>query len=159
VETPSPLEGFLGHRPELLDLYQRFYASVWEDSGLDPGLLELCRLRIAAIHQCQEETSLHYEIRGLTPSKIADLDSWRDSSAYSAAERAALTLAEQMPWEHHTIHDDDVARAREQIGTAGTVALVIALALFDGRCRLRLAFGLPGAETPVPAPSATGPLH
>jgi alkylhydroperoxidase family enzyme len=159
AEPPSAFEGFLAERPELLQLYRSFYASLWDHAPIDPALLEICRLRIAALHGCDSELGLAYAGSNVTAGQVANLDSWETSNQFGPVERAALRLAERMPWNHHDITDSEVADACQHLGEPATVALIVALALFDARCRLRLAFDIDAPASEVPAPSAAGPLY
>lgn len=160
ADAPSPFESLLGHRPELLALYKDFYGRLWDEALLPATLLELCRLRIAALHGCAAEAAVRHVQANVGAAQLAALDRWSDADLFTPAERAALAIAEKMPWHHHDISDEDVARAREQLGNAGVVALLTAVSLFDATCRLRLAFDLPAVSATVAAPcSASGTLH
>lgn len=151
-------DAVLGLRPELRDLFRRFYATPWDDSLLPRSLLELCRLRVAAIHDCQGELSIRDPQAGLSAEQLAALDSWQDLSAFSPLERAALAIAEKMPWQHHAIEDADFAELRQHLDEPATVALTVALALFDANCRLRIVLDVaPAAATTAPA--AANALH
>lgn len=159
-DGPTPFEGVLGLRPELLQLYRTFYATLWDHNLVPPNLLELCRLHIAGIHGCEAERAIHHLHAGVTGQQIAALDSWRDAACFSPAERAALAFAEKIPWQHHGVTDDDVAALREHLTDAEVVALTVAAAVFDTNCRLRLVFGIEplamAAEVPA---SAHGVLY
>lgn len=156
----TPFEDLLGARPELLRLYRAFYGTLWDRALAPPALLELCRLRIAMLHDCEAELVVRQPGAGVTEAQIAALAGWQTSDRFSAAERAALTLAEKMPWQHHEISDAEVAALRDALGDPGVVAVMVALALFDANCRLKLAFNVPAQPAAVAAPaSATGPLY
>lgn len=156
----SPYEGVLGLRPELLRLYRAFYGALWEDRLLPPRLLELCRLRIAMLHDCEAEFAIRQSESGVGRNDIDDLARWETSARFDAGEHAALALAEKIPWQHHDISDDELADVRGHFGQSGAVALTVALALFDTNCRLRLAFGLEALPLSVEAPARPGgPLY
>lgn len=162
----TPFEAAFGLRPNLFDDFRRFYALFWEARVLDPVLLELCRLRVAQIHGCEPELRLRYQPAldaGLSEEKIAALRDASHSPLYSEAERACIGFAELFAIDPHAIADADAARVVAALGEAGTVALVEALALFDGFARFRLMLGVeaPGASrVVVPAPSAAaGPVY
>jgi alkylhydroperoxidase family enzyme len=65
-----------------------------------------------------------------------------DASPFDAQGRAALALADALPYNHHQVTDDEVARVRAVLGEAGTVALLTAIAFFDVECRLRRVLGV-----------------
>lgn len=151
-------EGLLAHRPELLALYKRFYGTFWDDALLPRPLLELCRRRIAQLHGCEAELAVVDVASGVTAEQLAAVDAWEAAPCFSAAERAALAVAEKMPWAHHAISDDDHAELGRHFTEPQVVALTVALALFDANCRLRLVFELAPSSTTA-APSAAEPLH
>ncbi|MCC6382864.1 MAG: carboxymuconolactone decarboxylase family protein [Dehalococcoidia bacterium] len=157
ASTPE-FDAVLGLRPELRDLFRRFYATPWDDDLLPRSVLELCRLRVAGVHDCAAELAIQDPEAGLTPEKRAALAHWQDSHAFSPLERAALAIAEKMPWQHHEISDADYAELRRHLDEPATVALTVALALFDAGCRLRLVLDVAPAPAAT-APSAARPLH
>ena len=135
-------EGWLQHRPELRDLYDRFYSTVWNDQLLPRSLLELCRLRIAQLHECEAELARRDLESGLSAEQYAALDHWERATCFAPVETAALRIADGYPWAHHAISDEDYRAVREHLSEPETVALTVALALFDATCRLRLVFEL-----------------
>ena len=150
-------------RPNLFEDFRSFYALFWQKRLVDPVLLELCRLRIAQLHGCESELRVRYQPAvdaGLTEEKIAALPDAADSSLYGEAERACIALAELFAMDPHAITDADAARVTAVLGDAGTVALVEALAMFDGFARFRLMLGVeaPDAKVVAPAPG-DGPLY
>lgn len=153
-----PFEAWLSHRPELRDLYKRFYGAIWDEGLLPRSMVELCRLRIAQLHDCEAELAVRDPGAGLTEAQLAELDWWERSHLFSASEKAALALAEKMPWAHHQITDEDYAVVRTFLSESETVALTVALALFDANCRLRLVFDVEPSPAGAVA-SAAGPLH
>lgn len=150
----TPLEGLLARRPELLIRYKAFYSALWDEGLVPRRVLELCRLRIAAIHDCAAEWAVRDAGAALGSSEAAALKRG-DFAAFTASEQTALAIAEQFPFQHHAVSDADVAAAAEVFSEAGTVALMVALAFFDATCRWKLAFDL--EERPVELSSP--PLH
>lgn len=146
LPAATVLDGVLAHRDPLARRFRAFYAHLWDATRVPTRTLELCRLRIAAIHDC--ETAWR-ERRADVPLADAELDDlWRGEFArFSRDERAALAVAERMPFAHHDIGDTDVAAARASLGEAGTVALLTAIAFFDVTCRWQLVFGGDPTET------------
>jgi AhpD family alkylhydroperoxidase len=69
------------------------------DAGLDRTLVELVNIRVSQINGCAY--CLHVHVRdalsaGETSQRIAVLPAWRDTTLFTDAERAALTLAESL---------------------------------------------------------------
>jgi alkylhydroperoxidase family enzyme len=139
-------------RGDLHEAYRQFYALFWDQRLVDPVLLEVVRLRIAALNGCNAETRLRYR-----PALDAGLDEERACEAIAGAappatsrldllERACLVLAEKFVLDVHAISDDDVAAVRDAIGEAPLVALIEAMALFDGFTRFRLILGVTASD-------------
>ena len=150
----TPLERLFAHRPELLRRYKAFYASLWEGGVLPRRVLELCRLRIAAVHGCAQEWAVRDAEAQLSAAEVAALEAG-DCTGFSPAEQAALAVAEQFPFQHHEIDDPAVAEVRAAFGAKGAVALLIALAFFDVACRWKLALAVPSQPVELDRP----PLH
>ena len=149
-----PLEGLFAHRPELLSRYKAFYSALWDEGVVPRRVLELCRLRIAAIHECAAEWAVRTADVALSDPEAAALK--RGGFApFTASEQVALAIAEQFPFQHHAVSDGEVAAAAEAFDDEGAVALMVALAFFDVTCRWKLAFDLEERPVDLDAP----PLH
>ncbi len=134
TETVTHLEL---HEP-LASRYADFLAKLNDNPELPAATLQLCRLRIAHIHACTAEIAAAQQAaakQGISES-VQNALQHADFSALSTFDVAALTLAEQVPWQHHAISDADVAAAEQAFGPAATVALLTACAFFDVNCRL-----------------------
>lgn len=167
----TPLQEVLGLRPELASLLDDYLAQAWADH--DPVVLELCRLRIAKLHGDAAQQRLRHDsamAAGLTEDKVAALADYHRSPHYSEHERACLNYAEQYVIDVHSITDDDAATVKQGMTDAEFVSFTVALGLFDGIGRLRLALGVDDASSPAPAveggatitvptPSAGHPAH
>lgn len=145
-EAATAFESALAHRPELLERYRAFYGSFWEDGLVPRRTLELCRLRIAAIHDCAAEWLVRDPQAGVQPEELVNLRSGSFTD-FAPAEQVALQLAEQLPFAHHQITDAQVGAVKDALGEPGCVSLLTALAFFDVSCRLRLALDI--AAEPV----------
>ena len=114
----------IGLRPNLAADLADFAEVFWSRALVEPVVLELCRLRVAGLHGCDAE--------------LAALAEWYRVSRFSAGERACLQVAEQFVMDPSAISDADFAAAREHLGEASMVALLEALALFDGFSRFQV---------------------
>lgn len=151
---PASFEDVLALRPELLAEYTAFYSQLWRDPSLPAGLLELARLRIAQLHDCEVQAAMRRPASGVSDEQLADLASWQRSERFSDLERAALAIAEKMPWQHHEITDAEAAALRDRIGEPAFVTFMTACALFDANCRLRIVFDVeprPSSDASAPA--------
>jgi AhpD family alkylhydroperoxidase len=142
AEGATPFERVLGLRPDLLADYRAFDALLWSGRTVDPALLDLCRLRIAGLHGCEEEL-LRVRVMGPGDRRRAHLGRWREEvEAFSARERAALALAEKFALEPHGVSDDDVAALTSRLSPAEFVALAEGLAMSDGFARFQVVLGV-----------------
>jgi AhpD family alkylhydroperoxidase len=69
------------------------------DAALDRKLVELVNTRISQINGCAYCLDVHVrdaQLAGETSQRIAVLPAWRDTTLFTDAERAALTLAESL---------------------------------------------------------------
>jgi alkylhydroperoxidase family enzyme len=137
-------------RPNLFEAFREFAAVFWEKRLVDPVLLELCRLRVAQLHEAAWPLSTRTpEAReaGLDEAKLAELAEWWRSPAFTGLERACLRFAEQFVMDAKGMNDEEARPVIEALGDAGTVAFVEALALFDGFARFCRMLGVePRAE-------------
>jgi AhpD family alkylhydroperoxidase len=127
-----------GLRPDLYAPYRDFVALFWQRRLVDPVLLELCRLRVAQLLGCGSELALRTRTAvdaGLTDAHVAALTQWPTAEAFTDAQRSALTLAEQFVIDPSGVDDELRASVRSHLSSAELVALVEALALFDGFTR------------------------
>lgn len=153
-DAPTRLEAVLSHRPELLTRFRAFYAALWSDGHVPRRVLELCRLRIAAIHGCEAEWLIRDAEVLLDTAALAALREGR-FAGFLPAEQAALAVAESLPYAHHQVTDEQVDALTRAYGAAGAVALLTALSFFDVIGRLKLAFDV----TPEPARLESPPLR
>lgn len=151
TDGAASLDAVLGRRPALLSRYKAFYGSLWRAGALPRRLLELCRLRIAAIHGCAQEWQVRDAGVELTVGEAAALEQG-DFSTFSADEQAALAVAEQFPFQHHGVSDAEMAAVQAAFAPNGAVALLIALAFFDVTCRWKLAFAVRGQAVELTQP-------
>lgn len=157
LPAATPFEGVLAHRDALLQRYRAFQRTLWNETRVPVRTLELCRLRVAAIHDCAAELAVSTAGVVLAPAERAAVlagDAGACVACFTAAEQAALALAEAMPYRHHHIEDAEVARARSLLGNEGAVALLTAIAFFDVNCRLKLVLEVPAAPLADVAPGA-----
>ena len=154
----------LALRPELAALYDHYMTEIW--AAGDPVVLELCRLRIAAIIGDADQQRLRHDsavAAGLSEQQVAALAAHDRSPLFTDHQRACLAYAEQYVVDVHGLTDADAAAVKRGMGDPEFVAFTIALGMFDGVARMRLALGVaePTASAPIvvhaPAPARTAP--
>ena len=153
----TPLDRIFGLCPELYARYRDFAGRLWWSRAVDPVLLELCRLRVAALLGCDAELAVRYapaRAAGLDEAKIGALSTWPTHPAYSPRERACLGFAEQFVVDPHGISDEAAAAVTAHLTAPEMVAFTEALAVFDGFARFRLLLAVEATPTGVcdPAP-------
>ena len=131
-------------------------------SGLEPALMEMVRLRASLMNGCEyciklhtAELSKHHE----TAERIASVASWRETDAYTQRERAALAWAEAIT----NIQDGHAADAlydevRAHFDEVETVNLTLVITTINAWNRISISLGnrSPG-ESATPDPHAEDP--
>lgn len=141
----SSFAGTFALRPELYADFTPFADAVWRDRLVDPVLLELCRLRVAQVLGCAAEARRRTPAAlaaGFDEAQAAALAGWVRSEVFSPVQRACLRLAEGFVLDPHGVSDADAAAVAAHLPPAEMVALIEALAIFDGFTRFRLILGL-----------------
>lgn len=121
----------LDGRPELAAQYGQFQAA-FADQGLVPErLLDICRLRIDALHQLTAIPA--------TVLTVGDAERVRagDFSMLATKEVAALTIAEQLMIDAHGVSSEQIAELAKTLGEPGAVTLLTAIAIFDANARMQ----------------------
>jgi len=147
VGNATWLDGGLAARADLASRYDAMLAALWA-SGVEPRLLELCRLAIARVLGDDDGASIRTPAAGLDEATVDALVRWRDAPGFTAAERAVLEVAEQFAVDVHGVTDAQFAALVEGVGPKGAVALTTGLGLFDGQSRMRLALRRPPEVAP-----------
>jgi len=99
-----------------------------DQAGFDPVLRELVRLRASQLNGCSYCVDMHSRAArkaGATPQRVDAVTIWRDTSLFTAAERAALDFTEQVTLLAETrVPEAVVATAVAAFGEKGTAALL-----------------------------------
>ncbi|WP_026412660.1 carboxymuconolactone decarboxylase family protein [Actinomadura oligospora] len=95
--------------------------------GLDPVVVELVQIRASQLNGCAYCIDYHTgdaRKAGETEERIHQLSAWRESSLYTAAERAALALTEAVTLLPQGVSDKVYADAEERFGENGLAQLI-----------------------------------
>ncbi|MDE1175521.1 MAG: carboxymuconolactone decarboxylase family protein [Edaphobacter sp.] len=130
--------------PEGIAKMQQLEHYVNTASGLEHGLLELVRLRASLLNDCTYCIEMHTaELKKLneTPERIAVAE-WRNSQAFTARERAALSWAEAVT----NIQDGHAPEAiydevRAVFSERETVDLTLAITTINAWNRIAISLG------------------
>jgi alkylhydroperoxidase family enzyme len=150
----TELDRSWGVRPGLYEVFMSDYGRSL--ARADAALIELCRLRMAAILGSEFDCSLRYAAAvdaGLTEEKIRALPDYPKSTLFSERERVAIGFAEMFAIQSSSLGDEDVARVQEVLGAEPFIYFVKALSVIDQLQRSVVAFGVrPGATVPATMP-------
>jgi AhpD family alkylhydroperoxidase len=123
-------------------------------SGLEPGLMDLVKLRASQINGCAYCIDMHWKdlrAQGENEQRLYGLDAWEESPYYSERERAALAWAEAVTRvaEGH-VPDEVFEKARRHFSEAELANLTLCLVAINGWNRLAIAFRAPaGTYQPI----------
>jgi alkylhydroperoxidase family enzyme len=147
----TELDQAWGVRPGFYSVFMSDYrASV---ARVDPVLVEICRLRMAQLLDCDFDRGLrlqHALDAGLTEAKIAAIGDYGTSPLFSERERQCLAFAELFVIQSSSISDEDVARVQTVLGAEAFIYFVKALSVIDQLQRSCVAFDVrPAAIVPA----------
>ena len=123
------------------------------NSGLEPALLELVKLRASQINDCAYCIDMHSKdarAHGETEQRLYGLTAWRETPFYTDTERAALAWTEALTLINETHAPDDVyEEVRRHFSEVEIVNLTMAIVTINGWNRLALGFRMvPGTYEP-----------
>ena len=129
---------------KLVQPFIDFAKSLAANSGLEPSLLELVKIRASQINGCAVCLHMHtQEARraGESEERIYMLDAWRELPLYSARERAALAWTEAVTLISETHAPDDLyEEVRKHFSEAETVNLTTLIATINAWNRIAISF-------------------
>src|SRR5574338_959470 len=135
--------------------YQAMLAleSYVHESGLEPALLELVKMRASQINGCAYCLDMHCKdarAAGETDQRLYVLPAWREAPFFSGRERAALAWTEAVTLLSTSPVSDDVYElARKEFSDAELVNLTMAIVAINGWNRLEVSFrGVAGTYQP-----------
>ena len=111
--------------------------------GLDPGLIDLVRMRASQINGCAYCLDMHSKdarANGESEQRLYALNAWRETPFYSPRERAALEWTEALTLVSETHVPDEVyEQVREQFSEEELAQLSLAVVAINGWNRLNVA--------------------
>ena len=133
----------LGASPDIESAFHAVWKALGRQHHLPAAILELARLRLAAMHRADREMALRSPwASGLSEPKAALVltGSWHRAADFAASEKAVLAFAEIYAQGAEFITDELAADIQSHFGDAGLVCLIEALGFIDARIRLALLF-------------------
>jgi AhpD family alkylhydroperoxidase len=139
--APDGLKAMLG-----LEQYAR-------QSGLEPALLDLIKIRVSQINGCAFCLDMHSKdarAAGETEQRLYALPAWREAPFFSDRERAALAWAEAVTRVSEThVSDEIYETVRQHFTEKELVDLTISIVAINGWNRLAISFrSVPGSYQP-----------
>jgi AhpD family alkylhydroperoxidase len=120
--------------------------------GLEPGLLELVKLRASQVNGCGHCIDMHSKdlrAAGETEQRLYLLNAWREAPMYSERERAALAWTEALTTLGSGVPDEVYEQARAQFSEQELANLTLAIVAINGNNRVNIAFRtVPGSYQP-----------
>ncbi len=117
------------------------------ESGLEPALLELVKMRASQLNGCAYCLDMHSKdarAAGETEQRLYVLPAWREAPFYTPRERAALAWTEALTLISATdIGDGLFAEVREHFAEKELVDLTMAVVTINGWNRLSISFRTP----------------
>src|ERR1043165_6712761 len=116
-------------------------------SGLEPALLELVKLRASQLNGCAYCIDMHTKdarARGESEQRLYLLNAWRETAFYTERERAALewTEAVTLITQGH-VPDEVYERVRGHFTESELANLTLAVVAINGWNRLAISFRVP----------------
>lgn len=123
------------------------------ESGLEPTLLDLIRLRASQINGCAFCLDMHWKdlrAAGESDQRLYSLDAWRETPFYTDRERAALAWTEAVTViANDRVPDEVYEEARQHFSEKELADLTLAIIAINGWNRLNIAFRtVPGGYQP-----------
>jgi AhpD family alkylhydroperoxidase len=137
--------------PDALEGIQKLLVAI-QKGGLPSSTLELTHMRASQINGCSsciEGAINHAHKHGTLDERLLMVASWRHSSRFTAAERAALELTEEMTRladRFDPVPDETWARAAEYYDERALAALVLHVALTNLFNRLNVSTRQPAGD-------------
>jgi hypothetical protein len=130
--TTGPVHG---NCPELATNVEAYYPLLSE--VVEPGLVELCRLRIAQLTGAAEAMITATGSGSVVPPRqLAELADWQSSTQYDAREKASLDYVEHFCYSAQAVSDAHVDALRAHLSAQQIFGLTVACWMSDSFHRL-----------------------
>jgi AhpD family alkylhydroperoxidase len=135
--------------PEGVDILVKLETYI-KQSGLEPSLVELIKLRSSQINGCAYCIDMHTKdarSHGETEQRLYGLNAWREAPFYSERERAALDWAESITLiSQNHISDVLYDQTRAHFSEKELVDLTLAVIAINAWNRLAISFHTPAGS-------------
>jgi uncharacterized peroxidase-related enzyme len=124
----------MAHRPEIFATMQDHFAAVLSTGTVSTKLKELIIVRTSQVNETPYCLASHTVLaRGLgwSDDQLAHLADWQTRADFTAAEKAALRLAETVTRNANAVTDEQFAELRTFYSEGEIVELLCAIGLFN----------------------------
>ncbi len=124
----------MAHRPEIFRTMMSHFAAVLNTGTVSTALKELIIVRTSQINEtpyCLASHTVLARNLGWTDEQLTHLAEWPEREDFTAAEKAALRLAETVTRNAHAVTDEQFAELREYYSEGEIVELLCAIGLFN----------------------------
>ncbi len=148
----------VAHRPEIFQTMIAHFEAILTTGTLTTKLKELVIIRTSQLNHCSYCLASHRRIGmklGWSQEQLDHLAEYATRTDFSASEKIALQLAEQMTRNEGAISDEEMARLREHYSEGEIIELMASIGLFNYFNRFNNLLGMeptnPGAEAEAQA--------
>ncbi|HUZ03796.1 MAG TPA: carboxymuconolactone decarboxylase family protein [Acidobacteriaceae bacterium] len=124
----------VAHRPEIFQTMIAHFEAILTTGTLTTKLKELVIIRTSQLNHCNYCLASHRRIGmklGWSQEQLDNLAEYATRTDFSASEKAALHLAEQMTRNEGAISDEEMARLREHYSEGEIIELMASIGLFN----------------------------
>jgi uncharacterized peroxidase-related enzyme len=124
----------MAHRPEIFSTMQAHFAAVLSTGTVSTRLKELIIVRTSQVNEtpyCLASHTILAKNLGWTGEQLAHLAEWPSREDFTAAEKAALRLAETVTRDANSVSDEQFAELRGFYNEGEIVELLCAIGLFN----------------------------
>ncbi|HEX3437663.1 MAG TPA: carboxymuconolactone decarboxylase family protein [Pseudacidobacterium sp.] len=124
----------MAHRPEIFETMIAHFEAILNTGTLPLKLKELVIVRTSQINRCEYCLGSHTQIAqklGWSKDQVDNLPDFEVRSDFSAAEKAALRLAEQMTLDSNRVPDELFDELRSHYDEGEIVELMASIGLFN----------------------------
>lgn len=146
----------MAHRPEIFMTMMAHFGAVLNSGTLPLKLKELVIVRTSQVNDTQYCLASHTILArnlGWSDEQLNQLANWQERTDFTASEKAALRLAEQVTRDAHQVSDEQFVELRRHFSEGEVVELLAAIGLFNYFNRfndaLRMEPTRPGEGGPV----------
>jgi 4-carboxymuconolactone decarboxylase len=123
----------LGNSPAMLQAWTSMAWQLRQDAVSPRGLRELLIMRVAQLTVAPFEWLAHWDMavkHGITVEQLENLARWRDTDLFSADERAALALADELTTDLE-VADETWAALAERFPAGELIELVLTVSFYS----------------------------